>query len=215
MVTTSVSSGLAEQRVGFRHLTWQAYEQILQALGEHRSSRLTFDCGTLEITMPLEEHEFLRTMIGLFIRILVEETGRKLKTMGSTTLNYPNLNRGAEPDEAYYIPNQALVAGRKVDLRRDPPPDLVVEVDITHTDIDKLNLYASMGVPEFWRYNGQVLQIYQLQAQQYTEIENSLILPDVPKARLYEFLVQCQNDEVEASKALRAWVQESDRSCSE
>jgi Uma2 family endonuclease len=135
--------------------------------------------------------------------------------MGSTTLNYPNLNRGAEPDEAYYIPNQALVAGRKVDLRRDPPPDLVVEVDITHTDIDKLNLYASMGVPEFWRYNGQVLQIYQLQAQQYTEIENSLIFPDVPKARLYEFLVQCQNDEVEASKALRAWVQESDRSCSE
>jgi hypothetical protein len=72
-----------------------------------------------------------------------------------------------------------------------------------------------MGVPEFWRYNGQVLQIYQLQAQQYTEIENSLIFPDVPKARLYEFLVQCQNDEVEASKALRAWVQESDRSCSE
>jgi len=215
MVTTSVSSGLAEQRVVFCHLTWQAYEQILQALGEHRSSRLTFDCGTLEITMPLEEHEFLRTMIGLFIRILVEETGRKLKTMGSTTLNYPNLNCGAEPDEAYYIPNQALVAGRKVDLRRDPPPDLVVEVDITHTDIDKLNLYASMGVPEFWRYNGQVLQIYQLQAQQYTEIENSLIFPDVPKARLYEFLVQCQNDEVEASKALRAWVQESDRSCSE
>ena len=215
MVTTSVSSGLAEQRVVFCHLTWQAYEQILQALGEHRSSRLTFDCGTLEITMPLEEHEFLRTMIGLFIRILVEETGRKLKTMGSTTLNYPNLDRGAEPDEAYYIPNQALVAGRKVDLRRDPPPDLVVEVDITHTDIDKLNLYASMGVPEFWRYNGQVLQIYQLQAQQYTEIENSLIFPDVPKARLYEFLVQCQNDEVQASKALRAWVQESDRSCSE
>ena len=215
MVTTSVSSGLAEQRVVFCHLTWQAYEQILQALGEHRSSRLTFDCGTLEITMPLEEHEFLRTMIGLFIRILVEETGRKLKTMGSTTLNYPNLDRGAEPDEAYYIPNQALVAGRKVDLRRDPPPDLVVEVDITHTDIDKLNLYASMGVPEFWRYNGQVLQIYQLQAQQYTEIENSLIFPDVPKVRLYEFLVQCQNDEVQASKALRAWVQESDRSCSE
>ena len=105
--------------------------------------------------MPLEEHEFSGRLIELFVRILVVELGLKIKTMGSTTLDRSDLDRGAEPDSAYYIQNQSRVAGRKVDLATDPPPDLVVEVDITHTDINKPALYAAMGVPEFWRYDGR------------------------------------------------------------
>lgn len=158
--------------------------------------------------MPLEEREFFGRFIALFIRILVEETGQKLKTMGSTTLNYPNLDKGTEPDEAFYIQNHASVAGRKVDLTQDPPPDLVVEVDITHTDIDKNRLYASMGVSEFWRFNGQLLRIYQLQEGQYVEVESSPTFPILHKSRLYEFLEQGWSDEVEACKALRVWVQQ-------
>ncbi len=52
-----------------------------------------------------------------------------------TTLDREDLDRGAEPDNAYYIQNQPRVAGRTVNLQQYPPPDLVVEVDITHTDI--------------------------------------------------------------------------------
>jgi Uma2 family endonuclease len=62
--------------------------------------------------------------------------------------------------ECLYIQNQAKVAGKTIDLRHDPAPDLFVEVDITHTDIDKLALYARMGVSEFWRYNDQAWRIY-------------------------------------------------------
>jgi Uma2 family endonuclease len=199
---------LAEQRVVFHNISWPAYEQILAALGESRSSRLTYDQGTLEITMPLEEHESATRLIELFIRILVEEFGLKIKTMGSTTLNRPDLERGAEPDNCYYIQNQPLVAGKKVDLNTDPPPDLIVEVDITHTDIDKLNLYASMGVPEFWRYNGQVLRIYQLLDRQYIEVENSPTFSWVIKEPLYKFLEEAKFDEVRASKVFRAWAQQ-------
>jgi len=64
-----------------------------------------------------------------------------------------------------------------------------VEVDITHTDINKLNLYASMDVPEFWRYNGQVLRIYQLQDHQYIEVENSPTFSRAIKEQLYQFLL--------------------------
>ncbi len=199
---------VGEQRVVFHHLNWQSYMQILQALPQRRSARLTYDQGTLEITMPLEEHEFLGRLIGLFIRILVEELGQDLKTMGSTTLNYPNLDKGAEADEAFYIQNHARVAGRSVDLSQDPPPDLVLEVDITHTDIDKNRLYASMEVPELWRFDGHVLQLYQLQERQYVEVEDSPTFPNFPKARLYEFLEQCRTSEVQASKDLRQWVQQ-------
>jgi len=197
-----------EQRVIFGNRSWQAYEQILAALGDHRLARLTYDKGTLEITMPSEEHEYLRAMFELFIRILVEELDLKIKTMGSTTLNYPNLQRGAEPDNAYYIHHQPQVAGKTVYLALDPPPDLVIEIDIAHTDIDKLSLYADMGVPEFWRHNGQILRIYLLQNQQYAESEKSLIFPNIPKSRLYEFLEAARLDEVQASKALRNWVRQ-------
>lgn len=198
----------AEQRVVFHNLSWKSYQQILNALGDNRSSRLIYDQGTLEITMPLEEHESASRLIELFIRILVVELNLKIKTMGSTTLNRPDLQRSAEPDNCFYIQNQPLVAGKKVDLNTDPPPDLIVEVDITHSDIDKLNFYASMGVREFWGYHGQILRIYQLQAQEYQEVENSPTFPVVIKERLYQFLQDCQIDEVQAEKAFRAWVQQ-------
>lgn len=45
-----------------------------------------------------------------------------------------------------------------MDLSIDPSPDLVIEVDITHTDLNKNALYAMLGVPEFWRYNGEILR---------------------------------------------------------
>jgi Uma2 family endonuclease len=211
MMATSLEFSLTqpkmgEKRVIFHGLNWQRYQQILQALGNNRSARLTYDEGTLEITMPLEDHDYAVRLIELFIRILVVEMGLKIKTMGSTTLDRADLNRGAEPDSGFYIQNQPLVKGRNVDLTKDPPPDLVVEVDITHSDIDKLQLYAKMGVPEFWRYDGQALRIYQLQENRYCEAEVSPTFPTIPKTKLYEFLEQAREDEVEAELALRQWV---------
>jgi len=211
MVTTVVPvehQALGEKRVSVSGLTWEAYQQILHALPEGRSARLTYDHGTLEITMPLEEHEYASELIGLFIRILVGAMRLKLKSLRSTTLERPDLDRSAEPDNAYYIQHQAQVAGRKVDLSQDPPPDLVVEVDITHTDIAKDRLYASMGVPEFWRYNGQVWRIFQLQGEAYQELDRSPTFDWVKKEDLYQFLEQAQQDEIAAEQACRSWAQE-------
>ncbi|MBD2325426.1 Uma2 family endonuclease [Alkalinema sp. FACHB-956] len=200
---------VGEQRVVFYNLNWSAYQQILQALGDRRAARLTYDRGTLEIKMPLEEHEFYSELIGRFIYFLVAETGQKIKTLGSTTLMREDLDRGAEPDKAYYIQNQAQVSGKTVNLQQDPPPDLVVEVDITHTDLDKLALYAQMGVPEFWRYDGQDWRIYQRCGEQYQEVSTSPTFPFVPKTKLDEFLAQAQVDEIAAERTLREWVHQT------
>jgi Uma2 family endonuclease len=195
-----------EKRITLPGLSWQRYQQILQALPQTRAARLAYIDGTLEIAKPLEDHEYASELIGLFIRVLVVEMGLKLKSMRSTTLDREDLDRGAEPDNAYYIQNQPQVAGRTVDLAHDPPPDLVVEVDITHTDIDKNRLYAGMGVPELWRYDGITWRIYQLQTNTYQEVDRSPTFATVPKDRLYEFLAAAQQDEVEAELALRTWV---------
>ena len=198
---------VGEQRVVLRGLSWEAYLQILDALPQARSSRLTYDDGVLEITVPLEDHEFSGRLIECFIRTLVELMGMRMKTMGSTTMNYPRLRKSAEPDNAYYIQNQPLVKGRNVNFSQDPPPDLVVEVDITHSDIAKNQFYASIGVPELWRFNGKVWRIYQLQQGGYVEVEVSSNFPQVPKERLYAFLKEAKEDEIEAVQSLRAWWQ--------
>jgi Uma2 family endonuclease len=197
-----------EQRVVFKNITWQGYQQLLEVLGDRRAARITFDRGLLEITMPLEEHEFSGRLIERLIIILVVELGLTVKTMGSTTLNRADLDRGAEPDNAYYIKNQPLLAGRKVNLATDPPPDLVVEVDITHTDINKTALYASMGISEFWRYDGQEWHIYHLQENTYLEVFLSPTFPMLPKDKFYEFLAIAQTNEVKAEVDLRYWIRD-------
>lgn len=215
MVTTPIKLNptklIGEQRVIFHGLSWDNYLQIFQALPQRRSSRLTFDGKTLEITMPLEEHEFALRLIELFIRILVVEMGMKIKTMGSTTMNREKLQRGSEPDCAYYIQNQPQVAGCKVNFEQDPPPDLVVEVDITRTDIDKNQLYAAMGVPELWRYNGEVWRIYCLENGAYQEYETSPTFPIVQKEDLYRFLANAQKDEVVAEQQFRSWIRQQSK----
>lgn len=195
---------VGEQRVVLYGVSWESYLQILNALPQTRNARLTYDDGVLEITMPLEDHEFSGRLIERFILTLVELLEMRIKTMGSTTMNYAFFKKGAEPDNAYYIQNQPLVKGRNVDFAQDPPPDLVVEVDITHTDIQKNQFYARIGVPEFWRFNGKVWRIYQLQEGVYVEVEESPTFPQVPKEYLYSFLAQAREDEMEAVRQLRA-----------
>jgi Uma2 family endonuclease len=198
---------IGENRVLLHGISWEAYLQILAALPQTRAARLTYDDGVLEITVPLEIHEFSRCLIERFIITLIELMGLRIKTMGSTTMNYPLLKKGAEPDNAYYIQNQPLVKGRDVDFQQDPPPDLVVEVDITHTDIAKNEFYAKLGVAEFWRFDGKIWQIYQLQAKKYVEVDISPTFPTVPKERLYAFLEEAKEDEMDAVYSLRAWWQ--------
>ena len=212
MATPSAAEALpiapGENRVAFQGMDWVAYQQMKALLNERTRARLTYDRGTLEITMPSELHEFYARLIERFIVILVVELGLKIKTLGSTTLDREDLERGAEPDNGYYIQNQPQVTGRPINLEIDPPPDLVVEVDINHTDIDKNALYAAMGVPEFWCFNGKAWRIYQLDNEEYMERDRSPTFPTISKDALYQFLATCQQDEVEAELNLRTCLRE-------
>ena len=199
---------VGEKRMTFRNLDWSAFKQIQSLLTERTRARFTYDNGVLEITMPLEGHERSARLIELFIRILVVELGMKVKTMGSTTLDREDLLKSAEPDNGYYIQNFALVADHEVDLNVDPAPDLVVEVDITHTDLNKNKLYASMGVPEFWRFNGREWKILQLIDGVYVECDRPPTFPLIEKANLYQFLEAALLDEVTAEINFRLWVRQ-------
>ena len=200
---------LPEKRVAFYHLDWRSYEKILEALGDNRAARITYYRDTLEIVTPLEEHESAHSLIGQLIELLAEELNLNIKSMGSTTLKIPTLKIGAEPDKCYYIQNEPAVRGKKVDLSIDPPPDLIIGVDITHTDINKNQLYQDMKVPEFWRYNGKILKIYLLSQDRYQESETSPTFPLLTKSTIYEFLAQCHTQgETPTKRAFRTKLRE-------
>lgn len=199
---------VGEKRIAFHGLEWAAFKQVQRLLSDRTRALFTYDNGVLEITMPLESHERFARLIERFIWILVGEMGLDIKTMGSTTLDREDLLKSAEPDNGYYIQSFDLVADHPIDLTADPAPDLVVEVDITHTDINKNNLYASLGVPEFWRFNGQEWKILCLEEGAYVECDRSPTFPFVAKPDLCQFLEAALLREMSAETALRQWVRE-------
>ncbi|MBM3734319.1 MAG: Uma2 family endonuclease [Acidobacteria bacterium] len=97
---------------------------------------------------------------------------------GSTTLDGEDLARGFEPDSAFYFRNARRVAGKgEIELPGAPPPDLVIEVDITSSSLRKLPLMAAMGIPEVWRFDGGVLTILRLESGCYRDANASIWLP--------------------------------------
>jgi Uma2 family endonuclease len=201
-------TAIAEQRLTLHHVSWDTYNQLLTDLGEHRAVRLHYDQGVLELMVPLEAHESPSDLIGVFIRTLAFESGFTIKGLASTTLRRKALLKGAKPDKCYYLQHEPLVRGRTVDLDHDLPPDLVVEVDISHTDIDKNQLYAQVGVPEFWSFDGQNLKIYQLSPTGYQAVPVSPTFPWVPLDLFCQFLRGCKTKcETSAYLELRSWVQ--------
>jgi Uma2 family endonuclease len=199
----------AEQRLTLTNISWDTYDKLLDAFGEHRAVRLHYDEGVLEFMVPLEAHENPSDVLGALIFNLAVDCGLTIKSMASTTLRRQPLQKGAEPDKCFYIQNEPLVRGKTVDLETDPPPDLVVEVDITHSDINKNALYARLGIPEFWRFNGKTLRIFQLQDGSYQEVNVSPTFPWLDKQVIYNFLEQCRTlGEAQAMRNFRTWLHE-------
>ena len=178
-----------EQRILLRNASWGTYERLLEER-EGRTPRLTYDRGVLEIMSPLTlRHEEPGENIRLLIRAVAEERGVDLRAAGSMTLKREDIEAGVEPDSSFYIGSEPLVRGKEeVDLSTDPPPDLVIEVDITNSSLDKLPVYARFGVPEVWRYAGGKLEIRVLVGGRYAESAESLVLPGVRADELTRLL---------------------------
>lgn len=207
-ITTNTETRLAEQRLTLTNVSWDTYETLLDTFGEHRAVRFHYDEGVLEFMVPLEDHENPSAVIGTLIFNLAVDCGLTIKSMDSTTLRRKKLQKGAEPDKCFYIQNEPLVRGKTVDLEEDPPPDLVVEIDITHSDLNKNALYAKLGIPEFWRFNGKILCLFQLQDGKYQEVEVSPTFPWLEKQVVYRFLEECRTlGEAQAMRNFRVWLQ--------
>ncbi|MDZ8027929.1 MAG: Uma2 family endonuclease [Nostoc sp. DedQUE11] len=207
MVTTAK---LSETRDVLQNISWQTFKAMLADMGCERNKRLAYDNGIVEIMTPLMPHENSNRLIEGFVLVLCEEFGLEVKSAGSLTMTRDDLEQGAEPDSSYYIQNEFLVRNKEnIDLNIDPPPDLILEVEYSRSKINKLNLYASMGVSEFWRYNGSVLRIYTLNNGQYSQSENSPTFASVLVTEIPRFIQESKKiGQIAATRAFRSWIKQ-------
>ena len=176
----STASTSAEQRVVLDNIQWSTYLAILNDV-DNRHGRITYDQELLEIMSPSKLHEKIKTLIGRMVEVFTEELRIEIESVGSTTFKREDIKRGFEGDEGYYIQNTSAVRGKdEIDLAIDPPPDLVVEVDISRTSLAKLTIYTAMSIPEVWRFEGDQLCIYVLRGDHYEVVSSSRVLPDFP-----------------------------------
>jgi Uma2 family endonuclease len=198
-----------EARVTLHNISWSLYEQLLAEHVDKSSPHFVYDRGELEITVLSYEHEELNRLINDFIVVIAMEWNIEYCNAGSTTFKREDLERGFEPDSCFYVQRAGQIAGKKrLDLTIDPPPDLVLEIDITHPSLDKLPIFATVGVPEVWRYDGERVRMLALAGDSYVECERSLAFPALQRAPLAALLAASQQMPRTAwLRHVRAWAQ--------
>ena len=177
----------SEQRVLLRAVSWETYARIVAERGEDSGPRLTYDCGMLEIMVPSFRHETLKEAIAKLFELLAESMDMDYVSAGSTTFRREDLSKGFEPDACFYTHQASSIRGKDtIDLNIDPPPDLVIEIDVTRSSLDKLGIYAAVGVREIWRYTDGVLQILEFDGHGYVGRSTSSLLRTVTAEALTE-----------------------------
>jgi Uma2 family endonuclease len=189
-------------------ISYATYDALVTEIEDRRRLRFTYHHGEMEIMSPTFDRERSKKLIGRMIEVLTEELCIPRMSCGSTTFKDELLDCGLEPDECYYIQHEAAVRGKKIKLRVDPAPDLVVEVDVTTNVIDRFPIYAALGFPEIWQYVDGNLVVHLLQHDgKFAVAANSLALPMVSVKKLVEHLDHChETDETTWIRAFRQWV---------
>jgi Uma2 family endonuclease len=198
------------QRFLMGAVDWRTYEKFLDAVGD-RHIFLTYDGENLEFMSPSPEHEEVSTVLGNLVQLLAWQLNVRIKALGSTTFKRRDVKRGLEPDRCFYVRNVSRILGKKrLDLRRDPPPDLAIEGDVTHRSLDRMAIYAALRVPEIWRTEHGIVRVYRLsKTGRYALAKRSLAFPALPPERFAEFVQRHASlDDTELTGAFLQWVQD-------
>jgi len=210
MATTLTRPEVAERRVVLHGVSWTTYEALLADHRDRRVPHFAFDQGVLEIVSPSVRHGSSSWALARIVEVYAEATGIDFFNAGSTTLQHEDWERGFEADSTFYIQNAYRMRGKaELNPTVDPPPDLVIEIDVTSSSLNKLPIYAQFGVAEVWRSDGAGVVIYKLADGRYLESPESLALPGLSAADLSRLLGDSRTlSQTAWLRALRQWLRE-------
>ena len=214
-VTTNYSKIISQLPAGsdvfLRGQSWGDYEAIIEAVSEASGLRISFDGENVKIMTLSTRHEKYVRFIERLVDNLSMRKRIKILSFGSATMKSSRRERGSEADCCFYIQNAELVAHKNtIDFSTDVPPDVVVEIDVHHSSMEKFEIYAKLKVPEFWLYDGERLRIYQLENQSYRAVKKSPSLPILTADVLTDFLNRLEDsDQYETLLDFEKWLNES------
>jgi len=173
-----MTTAMFENRVVLQGVSWETY---LKLRGEDHHSRMTYSQGVLEVMTLSRRHERVNKILARMIEAWTEENEIEIVGDRSITLKADELKKGLEPDECFYIESADQVMGNEeVDLSFEPPPDLALEVEVSHPLIRRLPIYLALGVPEVWHWKEERIRILILQDEEFREAVDSDALPGFP-----------------------------------
>ncbi len=205
MAQAAINQKLILQGVG-----WDFYERILSEFEDSNALHFAYDDGFLEIEVPLFEHETANRILQNLVTVICIEKEIEVINAGSTTFRKRAKAKGVEPDTCFYIQNETKVRGKiDINLENDPPPDLVIEVDIKSPSLNKMPIYAALGVGEVWLYKGEKVEFYKLYGEFYQQITMSVAFPFLSSDKTTEFLQKGLKDSfLTWNKEVRKWANE-------
>jgi len=191
------------------NVSWEEYEDLLEQVGEATWLRIAYDDGTLEIMTVGPKHEKFATLIEGLVGVIRLRLRMNIVFFGSSTMRKEKKRKGIEPDACFYVQTAEALGNRMdLDFEKDPPPDVAVEVDVTRHSISKFGIYAGLGVPEVWIYDGKELKIHLLEQDEYLPAIESQALPILSGPILSKFLSQLREEgELQAILAFDDWLQ--------
>jgi Uma2 family endonuclease len=156
--------------------SWQEYQHLCEQRGDGSIPRIKYRSGEVLLMSPLPVHGRDAHLLANIVITLLDYQGREYDAFTPVTMSLPE-ESGIEPDYCFYIDNWQAVSGKKrIDWQQDPPPDLVIEIDVTsYSDVQD---YLPYKIPEVWLLRNQQLLIYQLQGENYQLQSNSRYFPD-------------------------------------
>ena len=190
------------------NVSWEVYDRLLNALSETNSVRVFYDQGRLEAMSPLGMHEKPTRIIGRLVAAMSDALDIEVESYGQTTLRKQMKAKGAEPDDSFYVQHAAQVIGpRELDLTQDPPPDLVIESDLTSSSLNRFTIYAGLGVPEIWQIVNHEVVFWVLKDGAYQEAAESHAFPFLSSERLNDFVrIGINQGQHRAARAFHQWM---------
>lgn len=204
------------ERVVLHDMSWEFYGRLLEELGDSPGTRVTYDNGLLQIMVISAAHDNPNRTLAYIVQIVAEETGVDFCHLGSTTFQRPDLLKGFEPDSCYYFRNAAIVRDiDQIDLLDDPPPELVIEIDVSGNAFNRFSIFAAVGVEEVWHYKNGSVTMYALREGAYVPVTHSVALP-VLSAEAAGYFTQAFRKKVSPvwTRELREWVRSATKSTS-
>ena len=177
-------------------VSWDFYRAMLREFDE-QPSRINYDRGTLEIMTLSIEHERYKMVLGGMLMLIALTFRLRVTNGGSSTLKRLSKKKGLEADQCYWVANEPAVRTKKrINLRTDPPPDLVIEIDVMHSVVNREKIYAALGVPEMWVLKRETgLAAYGLEQGKWLPIDHSRSVPFLRVADLNPFVARVGVDD--------------------